>query len=147
MLNAILQRHNNAKIDNTTLEASQTTLQAAQTTLQEQVELSLGQFVSLTTKLNKQQSTLEFLQASMVSLIQKINIKEAASSSSRKHPRSATPTNTEDFVNQNTLNNLSLNTPSAKTSNMDTSETPQPDTYYNQEDDDNPDQDNQQRSR
>ena len=98
MLNAILQRHNNAKIDNTTLEASQTTLQAAQTTLQEQVELSLGQFVSLTTKLNKQQSTLEFLQASMVTIIQKFDNKEAESSSSRKHPRSATPTNTEDFV-------------------------------------------------
>ena len=33
----------------------------------------------------------------------------------------------------------------ANTSNMDTNETPHPDTYYNQEDDDNPDQDNEQR--
>jgi uncharacterized coiled-coil protein SlyX len=134
---------------NTTLEASQTTMQAAQTTLQEQVELSLGQFDSLPTKLTKQQSTLEFLQASMATIIQKlekIDNRAAESSSSRKHPRSATPTNTEDFVNQNTLNNLSLNTP-ANINIMDTDEIPQPDTFYNQEDEDNPEQDNEQRSR
>jgi hypothetical protein len=99
MLNVILQRHDNAKIDNTTLESSQTTLQAAHTTLQEQVELSLGQFNSLTAKLTKQQSTLEFHQASMESLIQMFDIKEATSFSSGKHPRSAATTNTEDFVN------------------------------------------------
>ena len=118
-------------------------MQAAQTTLQAQVELSLGQFDSLTTKLNKQQSTLEFLQASMATIIQKlekIDNRAAESSSSRKHPRSATPTNTEDFVNQNTLNNLSLHTP-ANTNNMDTEDTPEPDTFYDQADDD-PKQDN-----
>ena len=36
---------------------------------------------------------------------------------------------------------------SANINNMDTNETPQPDTFYNQEDEDNPKQDNEQRSR
>ena len=84
--------------------------------------------------------------ATIIQKLEKLDNRAAESSSSRKHPRSATPTNTEDFVNQNTLNNLSLNTP-ANINNVDTKETPQPDTFYNHKDDDNPDQDNEQRSR
>ena len=123
-------------------------MQSAQTKLQEQVELSLERIDSIATKLNKQQqTTLDFLQTSMFTIIEKLDKfdnRAAESSSSRKHPR-PTPTNTEDFVNQNTLNNLSINT-TANTNNMDTDDTPQPDTFYNQANDD-PEQDNEQQAR
>jgi hypothetical protein len=122
-------------------------MQSAQTKLQEQVELSLERIDSIATKLNKPQTSLDFLQTSMSTIIAKLDQldhRAAESSSSRKHPR-PTPTNTEDFVNQNTLNNLSINT-TANTNNMDTNDTPQSDAFYNQADDD-PNQDNAQRSR
>ena len=132
---------------NTTLEASQTTLQTTVTKLQEQFEASLERFDSYASKLEYQQSALISLQSNIAIIMQKLdnlNNRPTASSSSRKHPR-PTPTNTEDFVNQNTLNNLSLHTP-ANTNNMDTDDTPEPDTFYDQADDD-PKQDNEQRSR
>ena len=122
-------------------------MQSALTKLQEQVELSLKRTDSIATTLNKQQTSLDILQTNMSTIIVKLNKldhRAAESSSSRKHPR-PTPTNTEDFVNQNTLNNLSINT-TANTNNMDTDDTPQSDTFYNQADDD-PNQDNEQRSR
>jgi hypothetical protein len=136
---------------NTTLEATQTTMQSAQTKLQEQVELSLERIDSIATKLNKQQqTTLDFLQTSMFTIIEKLNKldnRAAESSSSRKHlhPTPTTPQNTENFVNQNTQNTLSLNAP-ANINNMDTDDIPQPDTFYNQANDD-PKQDNEQQSR
>jgi flagellin-like hook-associated protein FlgL len=132
---------------NTTLEASQTTMQSTQTKLQEQFEVSLERFDSFATKLNYQQSTLESLQVNMATIIKKLDKldnRATESSSSRKHPR-PTPTNTEDFVNQNTLNNLSLNM-LANINNMDTDDIPEPDTFYDQADDD-PKQDNEQQSR
>jgi uncharacterized coiled-coil protein SlyX len=122
-------------------------MQSAVTKLQEQFEVSLEWFDSFATKLNYQQSALESLQVNMAIITKKLDNldnRTTASSSSRKHPR-PTPTNTEDFVNQNTLNNLSLHTP-ANTNNMDTNDTPEPDTFYDQADDD-PKQDNEQRSR
>jgi hypothetical protein len=83
--------------------------------------------------------------AIIIQKLDKLDNRAAESSSSRKHPR-PTQTNTEDFfVNQNTLNNISINMP-ANTNNMDTDNIPQPDTFYNQLDDD-PKQDNEQRSR
>jgi hypothetical protein len=122
-------------------------MQSAVTKLQEQFEASLERFDSFATKLNYEQSALESLQVNMAIIIKKLDKLDnriTESSSSRKHPR-PTPTNTEDFVNQNTLNNLSLNTP-AIINNMDTDDTPEPDTFYDQADDD-PKQDNEQRSR
>jgi hypothetical protein len=83
--------------------------------------------------------------AIIIKKLDKLENRTTESSSSRKHPR-PTPTNTKDFVNQNTpVNNLSLNTP-ANTNNMDTNDTPEPDTFYDQADDDLK-QDNEQRSR
>ena len=68
--------------------------------------------------LTNQQSTLEFLKDSMVSLTQKIDNKEAEYTSPRKYPRSATPTNTDDFINKTSLDTLSLNTPAHATTPM-----------------------------
>ena len=109
-------------------------MQSAQTKLQEQVEVSLERIDSIATKLNKQQTSLDFFQTSMSTIIaelKKLDNRAAESSSSRKRPRPTptTPTNTEDFVNQNTLNNLSLNTP-ANINNMDTDDIPQATRYF-----------------
>jgi hypothetical protein len=82
--------------------------------------------------------------AIIIKKLDNLDNRTTESSSSRKRHR-PTPTNTEDFVNQNTLNNLSLHTP-ANTNKMDTDDTPEPDIFYDQADDD-PKQDNDQRSR
>jgi hypothetical protein len=81
--------------------------------------------------------------STIIQKLEKILENRAAESSSwRKHPRPTTPTNTEDFVNQNTLNNLSLNTPvQTSTTWIPTKHHNQSDTFYNQEDEDNPKQD------
>jgi hypothetical protein len=80
--------------------------------------------------------------AIIIKKLDNLDNRTTESSSSRKHPR-PTPTNTEDFVNQNTLNNLSLLHMPANTNNMDTEDTPEPDTFYDQANDDSK-QDNEQ---